>query len=79
MLVYDQRSKASFMLSLQKRRKGGNKDSKRTFSIPGDMPRPRAPERAAGPKVADTVHRDYKQKTLRLNEPVAFLENPIHP
>jgi hypothetical protein len=38
-----------------------------------------APESGAGPKVADTVHRDYKPETLRLKEPVAFLENPIHP
>jgi hypothetical protein len=41
------------------------------------MPRPRAPERAAGPKVADPLHRDYTRETLRLKEPVAFFENPI--
>jgi hypothetical protein len=43
------------------------------------MPRPRAPERAAATKVADPVHRDYARETLRLKEPVAFLENPIDP
>jgi hypothetical protein len=64
---------------MRKSEKEEKKDPKRALSIPSAIPRPRAPERAAGPKVVDTVHRDYTREIVRLKEPVAFLENRIDP